>query len=189
MDFKTSGKKVIGLTGGISSGKSTALEIFQRLGAEVICADKLAAKYFNVMRAKIKEYFNTDDKKIIASQVFVNSPQRKWLEGKLHPMILGEASRIIAETPKSVIIFDLPLLFEAGLEDSFDLTLCIYADYKTRLRRAAAKGFDEQDFKRRDAAQELLESKAQRADIVFYNNANQKALADKTLRFYKTLTK
>ncbi len=187
MDFRIKGKKVIGLTGGISSGKSTVLEIFGELGAETICADKLSKKYFEILKDRIAETFNTDDRGKIASLVFKDDAKRKWLEHLLHPMILSEAREIMASTDKSIIIFDLPLLFEAGLEGGFDLTLCVWAEWKERLARALAKGFDKEDFKRRDLKQYGLEQKADKADIVIYNNGDRKSLREKTVRIFNII--
>jgi dephospho-CoA kinase len=187
MDFKREGKTVIGLTGGISSGKSEAANIFATLGAEVICSDKLSFKYYNELKDKIENYFKTGNRKEIAEKIFENAARRKWLENLLHPLIAEEAKFIIANTGKKVIVFDAPLLFESGFDDAFDLTICVYAGYVNRLKRALLKGFTREDFKRRDDAQILLESKAQRADIVLYNNSDRKDLQQKIHKLYKML--
>lgn len=187
IDFKRNGKLVLGLTGGISGGKSTALEVFSSLGAEVICADKLSKKYFEILKERIAEAFSSTDRGEIASTIFKDDTKRKWLENLLHPLILKEAAEIIDSSDKKVIVFDLPLLFEAGLENSFDLTLCIFTDDKIRLKRAMAKGFKEADFKARDLKQIPLSQKAQKADIVLYNNSNRKEFEEKIKRFFNTL--
>ena len=187
MDFRRAGKKVIGLTGGISSGKSTVLDMFGGLGAETICADKLGKKYFEILKERIAETFNTADRAKIASLIFKDDAKRKWLENLLHPMIIAEARKLIKNTDKEIIVFDLPLLFEAGLEGGFDLTICVYSDDKTRLARALAKGFDKEDFKRRDLKQYGLERKADKADIVIYNNGDRKTLKEKTVRIFNII--
>ncbi|MDD6173473.1 MAG: dephospho-CoA kinase [Elusimicrobia bacterium] len=189
MDFRRKGKTVIGLTGGISGGKSTALEIFKELGALTICADELSKKYFEIFKDKIREAFASCDRAEIAARIFKDDVKRKWLENLLHPFILKEAAEIINSAEEKIIIFDLPLLFEAGLENSFDLTLCIYADDKIRLSRAVNKGFKAEDFKARDLKQTPLWVKAQKADIVIYNNESRKELKDKTERFFNILNK
>ena len=187
MDFRIKGKKVIGLTGGISSGKSTVLEIFGELGAETICADNLGRKYFEILKDRIAETFNTADRAKIASLIFKDDAKRKWLENLLHPMIISQAQEIIKNTDKAIIVFDLPLLFEAGLEGGFDLTICVWADDKVRLARALAKGFDREDFKRRDLKQYGLELKADKADIVICNNGDRKTLKEKTVRIFNII--
>ncbi len=187
MDFRIKGKKVIGLTGGISSGKSTVLEIFGELGAETICADNLGRKYFEILKDRIAETFNTADRAKIASLIFKDDAKRKWLENLLHPMIILQAQEIIKNTDKAIIVFDLPLLFEAGLEGGFDLTICVWADDKVRLARALAKGFEREDFKRRDLKQYGLELKADKADIVICNNGDRKTLKEKTVRIFNII--
>lgn len=187
MDFRIKGKKVIGLTGGISSGKSTVLEIFGELGAETICADNLGRKYFEILKDRIAETFNTADRAKIASLIFKDDAKRKWLENLLHPMIISQAQEIIKNTDKAIIVFDLPLLFEAGFEGGFDLTICVWADDKIRLARALAKGFEREDFKRRDLKQYGLELKADKADIVICNNGDRKTLKEKTVRIFNII--
>lgn len=183
LNFRRPGKTVIGLTGAISGGKSTALEVFGDLGAEVICSDKLSRKYFEVFKEKIYRHFKSAGRAAIAETVFKDDTKRKWLENLLHPLILKEAQEIISASKKNIIVFDIPLLFETGLENSFDLTICIYADDIIRLKRALAKGFKKDDFLKRDLKQMPLEQKAQKSDIVIYNNSGRKMLEEKVKRF------
>lgn len=186
MDFKRGKKIVLGLTGSIASGKSTAADIFRTLGACVICSDTLAKKHYALLEDKICAYFASADKKEIADKMFKNPVQKKWLEDILHPPVLKEARDMIDTCKERIIVFDIPLLFECGFEDSFDLTLCVYTDYDLRKKRALHK-FSAQDFVQRDNNQIPLEKKAQRADIVFYNNSNYRDLEEKIKKFYKLL--
>ena len=188
-DFKIKGKTVIGLTGSIASGKSAAAEIFKRLGAFVISADELSAKFFDVLTPQIKDYFNTSDKGEIAKQVFADAEKRKWLEAKLHPLILAEALQLIQNSQSKTVIFDVPLLFETGLKSSFDLTICICADYDIRLNRAVLRGLKAEDFKHRDLSQMPQEEKIKSADIVFKNNLTPIDLEVQIKKFYYGLTK
>jgi len=177
-------KTVIALTGGISSGKSAAAAAFKKAGAFVICADNLAAKYFDANSAKIKKYFKTSNKKKIAQIIFKNAAKRKWLENLLHPLILEEARKQIKKSPAEIIVFEIPLLFEAGLQKSFDFVLCIYAGQQTRLKRTP---FASADFKKRFLAQMPLEIKAQKSDFVIYNEGSQKELQQKITKLYKLI--
>ena len=130
LNFRQAGKTVIALSGAIASGKTAALEEFAALGAETICADKLAAKYRAVLKDKIQHAFGTTEKKDLAQLVFEDKDKLKELENMIHPLVLKEARDIIKNTPKKIVIFAIPLLFEKGLEDGFDLTICIYSSYK-----------------------------------------------------------
>ena len=178
-------KIILGLTGGVSSGKSTAAAAFKRAGALVICADILAAKYFGLKIKEIQKYFGTCDRAQIAAEVFTDAKKRKWLEELLHPLISKEAKKIIKTAEESVIVFDAPLLFETGLQNSFDLVLCIYADFKIRQKRAA---FSAADFKKRDAAQMPFEEKTRRADFVIYNEGTKKDLEAKIIKLCRFLS-
>jgi dephospho-CoA kinase len=189
MNFRAKNKIVIGLTGAIACGKTTAARIFKKSGAEVICADALAAKRFDLICAKIEKYFKTSDKNKIVVQIFKNISKRKWLEKQIHPFVIKEAKDIIKTTKNDIVIFDAPLLFEAGLKNAFDLTLCVYASPEIRIKRALLKGIDAEDFKGRDRAQIPQEQKAQTADIVLYNNATRKDFENKVIKFYKSLKK
>lgn len=187
MNFRKRGSLVIGLSGGIASGKSTALKIFEKLGAEVVCSDTLAAQNFTLLKDKIQTYFKTEDKAEIASKIFKNAQDKKWLEKLLHPLVLKEAQAKIKQSRKKIIVFDIPLLFECGLEDSFDLTLCIYGDFDIRLKRAIARKMTKEDFINRDKAQLALEKKAQRANLVIFNNSNRKDLEEKIEKLFLIL--
>lgn len=187
MNFRKEGALVIGLSGGIASGKSTALEIFKNLGAEVICSDILAAQNFALLKDKIEAYFNTTDKAQIAGKIFKNAQDKKWLEKLLHPLVLKEAQEKIKQTSKKIIVFDIPLLFECGLEESFDFTLCLYTDFNIRLKRALARKMTKEDFLNRDKAQLPLEEKAQRANLVIFNNSNRKDLEEKIEKLFLIL--
>jgi len=188
VNFKKEGSLVIGLSGGIASGKSTALKTFERLGCEVICSDILAAQNFNLLKDRIENHFNTTDKAQIAQKIFKNAQDKKWIETLLHPLVLQEAKTKIKQSTKKIIVFDIPLLFECGLEESFDFTLCIYADFDIRLKRAIfQRKMTKEDFINRDKAQMLLEEKAQRANFVIFNNSNKKDLEEKIEKLFLIL--
>lgn len=187
MNFRKEGSFVIGLSGGLASGKSAVLKVFEKLGAEVICSDELSAQNFALLKDKIEGYFNTTDKAQIAEKIFKNAQDKKWLEKLLHPLVLQEALLKIKQSAKKIIVFDIPLLFECGLEDSFDLTLCVYTDFDIRLKRALARKMTKEDFINRDKAQLPLEQKAQRANLVIFNNSTRKDLQEKIEKLFLIL--
>lgn len=188
-DFKTKGKTIIGLTGSIASGKSAAAEIFKKLGAYVLSADDLSAKYFALNIQRVQAYFGTTDKQKIAAAVFADADKKTWLENLLHPAILAEAGQSIKESQNKIIVFDVPLLFESGLQESFDLTVCIAAPYELRLKRAIARGLSRSDFKQRDSSQMPQEEKIKKAEIVLENDAELQDLEVKITKFYSRLKK
>ncbi len=189
LNFRCEGKTVIALSGAIACGKTAALEEFAALGAETICADTLAAKYRTALKGKIKKAFGTDDKKHLAQLVFEDKDKLKELENMLHPLILKEAQEIIKNTNKKVIIFAIPLLFEKGLEDGFDLTICIYASYQKRLKRALLRGTNENYFNYCEKTQLPMAEKANRADIIIFNEGPRVNLRGKIKRLFDNLKK
>ena len=189
LDFHQEGKLIIALSGAIASGKTAVLEEFAALGAETICADALAAKYRQLLKTKIKNAFGTEDKNKLAKLVFRDTEKLKELENMLHPLILKEAKEIVQKTSKKVVVFAIPLLFEKGLEDSFDLTVCVYTSYKKRVKRALLRGTNEDYFKRCEETQLPMAVKAERADIIIFNEGTRADLKNKIARFYNTLKK
>lgn len=187
LDFRVEGKKVIGLSGNIGSGKTSTLMAFKLAGAEVICADTLSSKYYEIFKEKIHQTFGTADKQKIAEDVFKNPQKRKQLENILHPLVLKEGREIIEKSKNNFIVFDIPLLFEKGLEGCFDLTICVCTSYQKRLKRVLERGLSKTSFEARDKAQLPVAQKAERADIVIFNEGTQKNLQGKVARLYNFL--
>ena len=189
LNFRCEGKTVIALSGAIACGKTAALEEFAALGAETICADTLAKKHRQTLKQKIKDAFGTDDKNYLAQIVFADNEKLKQLENMLHPLILKEAQEIIKKTDKKIIVFAVPLLFEKGLEDGFDLTICIYASYQKRLKRALLRGTTKEYFNYCEQSQLPMAEKANRADIIIFNEGPRINLRGKIKRLYDNLKK
>lgn len=187
LDFRQTGKTVIALSGSIASGKSAALEEFKALGAETICADELASKYRAVLKDKIKLSFGTNNQKDLAQLIFEDKNKLKELENMLHPLIFKEAREIIKNSTKKIIVFAVPLLFEKGIENGFNLTICIYSSYKKRLKRAILRGTSETYFKWCEETQLPMAEKAERADIIIFNEGPRVNLRDKITRLFANL--
>ena len=189
LDFHQEGKIIIGLSGAIASGKSAALEEFATLGAEIICADNLAAKYRNSLKEKLKGTFGTDDKKHLAQLILQDREKLKQLENMLHPLIYKAAREIIQTTSKKIVVFAIPLLFEKGLENAFDLTICVYTSHQKRLKRALERGTNENYFNWCEQTQLPMVEKANRADILIFNEGPRVNLRDKITRIMNILKK
>lgn len=195
---KIKGKVVVGLTGAAASGKSAALGHFKKLGAFCVSTDELAkevltsrACYNKILRKIGPGVFLKDgsiDRKKLAAEVFSDKSKRKRLESVLHPEILRRALASIKRSNEKIIIVEVPLLFEAGLEKCFALTVCVDAPYSRRLERAAARGWTSGELGRRSAAQFAAWEKAARADIVIGNGGSLRELKAKVGWFYDFLT-
>ncbi|MBH9967806.1 dephospho-CoA kinase [Rossellomorea oryzaecorticis] len=177
---------ILGLTGGIASGKSTVSEMLSKKGYTVIDADLAARKVVEVGQpaylAIVEEFgrsiLHTDDDTInrakLGDIVFHNEEMRKKLNGIVHPavrgLMLSEKDQAI-ESGKNTIIMDIPLLYESDLTWMVDRTIVVYVDEETQLSRLMKRNqFTEQEASSRIASQFPLKGKIGLADAVINNN-------------------
>lgn len=197
------GGRVIGLTGGIGSGKSTVARRLAARGATVIDADQLARDAVAVDSpglAAVVERFGPDvlqpdgalDRRAVGRIVFTDEAARRDLERIVHPEVARLAqSRIAAalEAGAPLVVYDVPLLYENGLDRLLPEVVVVTVDPETQ--RARIRGRDdltEQEIEDRIASQMPLADKAERADHVIDNRgplAATEALVD---RLYDQLT-
>lgn len=175
----------VGLTGGIGSGKSTVARLFGELGAEIIDADALAreATMDPAVLAQLEAEFGSGvlrdgqlDRAALAGIVFSDERRLRQLNGIIHPWV-RERSRELRERFRAagvrVVVEDIPLLYESGLEDLFDLVIVVTAPLHERIARVQERsGLQEQEILKRDAAQLPLADKAARADLVISNSGS-----------------
>ncbi|MBU2574930.1 MAG: dephospho-CoA kinase [Elusimicrobia bacterium] len=191
------GKTIIGLTGALGSGKSAALGFFRDCGAFCVSTDALAkevltsgACYNRILTRFGPRVFLKDGsiaRNKLAEEVFSDTAKRKRLENILHPEILKKTLSLIKKSHEKIIVVEVPLLFETGLEGCFDLTICVDASGDLRMRRAVRKGWNPGEMKARSAAQLPAGEKAARADIVAANDGSLKDLRNKIRRIYDFL--
>ena len=181
----------IGLTGGIGSGKSTALAYLHECGAAVISSDDIVHGLYDrpAIVAAIKERYGDRvmsgaqiDRRALAGIVFPDHDELQWLEQLLHPHVYA-AVEDWAETQQKtgprpdLMAAEIPLLFETGAESSFDYVVLITAPAEMRRRRLSAKLTDS-EFERRLAQQMSEDEKIARSDFVFHNTGDRKALRE-----------
>jgi len=181
------GRAVIGLTGPIASGKSLALEYFRKEGAFCVSADAVAAEVLTSPACynRILKKFNPDriltngllDKKRLAAEVFSSPAKRKWLESLLHPEILRRTYSLITKSQEKIAVVEAPLLFEAGLESCFMLTVCLEAPGAVLEARALKRGWSRGEYRARSKAQLSAEEKYARASLVLDNSGKPGELA------------
>jgi dephospho-CoA kinase len=174
----------VGLTGGIGAGKSTALAALERLGAAVLSTDSVVHELYETAEVKdaVVSRFGSSvasdgviDRAALATRAFATSGDRGWLEGLLWPRV---GARIIAwreqlrrtEPPPRAAVVEVPLLFEAGMEGTFDATIAVIADDPLRAQRTASRGHVAVD--ERHARQLSQQEKAQRATYVVVNDGD-----------------
>jgi dephospho-CoA kinase len=174
--------QIIGLTGGIGAGKSTALQALERLGAACLSTDQVVHDLYDTdeVRAAVVERFGPSvlqdgavDRTAVARQAFATPEQTAWLEGLLWPRV-GERMAAWHEalehrsTPPRAAVVEVPLLFEAGMESAFDATIVVVAEEAVRSERAGSRGHHA--VQERAARQLSQAEKAQRASYVVTND-------------------
>lgn len=176
---------VIGLTGGIASGKSAVASLFGELGANLLDADKLGHVVLEeecTKEAIVKHWGdkvvrdNRISRKDLAAIVFdpeTGADQLEKLEAITHPRIRQLMIERLAEFRKEgtvAVILDAPLLFEADWDELCDKVLFVECDEEIRTRRALARGWSREEFKAREDSQLALNVKKQRSTQVINNS-------------------
>jgi dephospho-CoA kinase len=174
----------VGLTGNIAAGKSTVAEVWRSLGATVVDADELARRAvdpgtpaFSAIAAEWgEEVVEPDgglDRAALRRIVFADPAARERLEQIVHPAVAELREELYREAEargEAVIVADIPLLFEVGLVDEFDLVVLVDAPEETRLARLVGdRGLDPAEAQKMIAAQMPSELKRARADYVVEN--------------------
>ena len=179
---------MIGLTGATGAGKSSVLEILERLGAATISSDAVVHEILTTgeLRDLLIERWGDDvapdgevDRSKIAAIVFRDQDELAWLESELHPRVGGRVARWREELEPGVelAVNEVPLLFETGMEAAFDAVLCVTAPLELRAERADGRGLGE--LEGRDGRQLPEAEKAARSDFVVANDGTVEELEAK----------
>ena len=179
--------KVLGLTGGIGSGKSMVLSMFANLGAEVIDADQLAREVVEPGQPALEEIataFGRDmlmpdgrlDRGKLARIIFADPVARARLNAITHPRIQERMATEMAlrGSRPGLLIVDIPLLYENDRSDTVESVIVVWVDAKTQLRRLTERdGLTPDEARQRIAAQMPLDEKRARADLVVDNSGSR----------------
>lgn len=175
--------RLIGLTGGVGMGKSTAAEWFEQRGLPVADTDAIARQLVEpghpacdeILSQFGPQYFSPDGRlrrDLLAGLVFENMDARRRLEAILHPRIrerwLAQAARWRAEGRAAGVVV-IPLLFETGAQTEVDAVVCVACSAATQQQRLAARGWFPSEIARRNQAQWPIERKLAAADFVVWN--------------------
>ncbi len=180
---------LVGLTGGMGCGKSTAAALFaergfRRLDADQVVRDELLPRpeVALAIRARLGPAMLTGSGEIrrdkIAEQVFADPGALAWLEELLHPLLLARWREIFAAASGVAFIVEVPLLFEKGLENWFDFTVCVTTDSATQLRRLELRGVPPEQARQRLVKQLPLARKCELADHVLLNDGSPEFLRE-----------
>ncbi len=180
-------KPVIGLAGGIGSGKSTIARLFASQGCAVIDsdADAHAALQSEAVRAELRKWlgdavFNADgtvNRKAVGSRIFNDPAQVQRLNALIHPRVAAQRelamAKYLADPTLRAIVWDTPLLFEVGLNDQCDAVVFIQAPRELRLERVRhTRGWTPEELEKRENFQFPLDKKAQLADYCVNNTGD-----------------
>jgi len=188
---KSAEKPVIGILGGIGSGKSTVAAEFAKLGCKVIDADRIAHELLQeipvieeVVRLFGQAVLDSSgkiDREKLAEAVFVDHKMLESLNGIIHPLVLQRTQQIIEQSRSQnqvkAIVLDMPLLVEVGWHKRCDKLIFVNCEKKLRLERAKKMGFDKNQVKIRENFQISLDNKAGLADNTIENNSDFSAIA------------
>lgn len=183
--------KIIGLTGGIGSGKSTVARSLQKHGFPIVDADLIAREIVEPGQpalAELAKEFGEDilnadgslDRGLLASRAFTTKDTTQRLNDITHPRINQRTQELFDEARENgaeAVIYDMPLLIDKGLHKDMDATIVVHAAEHVRLERLTTKrGLDVDDVRRRINAQIDDETRKQHADILLDNNGTEEDL-------------
>lgn len=192
---------LVGLTGGIGSGKSTVARLLAERGAVVIDADDLARQavapgtdgFDSVVRTFGRDILTTDgdlDRRRLGEVVFADVARRRELEAIVHP----EVARLFVEAvdphqeTDDVVVYSIPLLVERGMADAFDVVVVVVADAEHRMERVVRdRGLDPDEVRARIAAQVTDDERSRVADVLLDNDGEPGELEGQVDRLWAHL--
>jgi dephospho-CoA kinase len=192
---------LVGLTGGIGSGKSTVARLLDRRGAVVIDADQLAREAVEPGTAgftRVVETFGREvigpggelDRSALAERVFTDPGQKAALESIVHPQVarlFAERVEVFRDADR-VVVYVTPLLAELGLAPAFDVVVVVTASPHLRVSRVASeRDLSPEDIRRRMATQATDEQRAEIADVLLDNDGSLAELEGQVDRLWPEL--
>jgi len=196
---------IVGLTGGIATGKSTVSDMFEERGAVIVDFDVLSHDVIEPdMPAwkDIVDYFGpsvlnedrTLDRARLGDIVFADTEKRRKLEGFIYPRLFEEYSRRIQEigekTPDALVLADVPLLIEVKLQGMFEKIIVVYATREQQLQRLTGRdGLDRDAMLQRLDAQMPIEEKIKHADYVIDNSGSLEKVEREVEKVHSALVK
>jgi dephospho-CoA kinase len=190
--------KVIGLTGGIASGKSLVSQTLKGLGITVIDADEVTHELLakdEAVKQEVVETFGTEvltaggtiDRRRLGAIVFRDRERRRQLERIMHPRILAQLWQRARES-KADVVLDIPLLIEQGGHERVDVVVVVYTTRERQIQQLMGRDrISREEAVRRLDAQLPLEEKVSHAHYVINNSGTEEETVEQTTRFYKLI--
>jgi dephospho-CoA kinase len=192
-------KKIIGILGGIGSGKSTVAGLFSKLGCGVIDADKIAHQMLKktLIKKELQKLFGSGiiskkgkiDRRKLAEAAFKSRQKAAQLNRIIHPAVLSRIEQLIKEYNRQpgikAIVLDVPLLAETGWTKRCDKLIFVSCNLKNRLKRAKKSGlFDKNKLKIREKFQISLDKKRKIAENIVDNNVGLANVKKQILKIF-----
>lgn len=179
---------IIGITGSMGSGKSTAAGFceelgYRRLDSDVIIRELLhdadvVAAVVTQFGSGVRDQNGAIDRGALARIVFNDDKAREWLEALLHPRLFARWRQAFAAQPQAAWVVEVPLLFEKQLENWFDFTICVASSSDLQLARLEKRGISHALAEQRISKQLPLATKLERADFVLWNDGSRSFLRE-----------
>lgn len=196
-------KPIIGIIGGIGSGKSFVASLFGELGAMVIRSDDLVHEVYRrpEVLQTLRDWWGSDvitaegtlDRRAVASRVFTDDAQRKRLEALVHPLVDEERKKRVAvgenDPQVKAFVWDTPLLAETGLHARCDAVVFVDAPLATRIKRVEARGWSPAELERREKLQMSLDKKQRISQYVVVNSADAEAARSQVRQVFPRILK
>ncbi len=190
---------IIGITGGIGCGKSTAARMFEAAGFRWIDSDAIVRETVltdpavkEALRERwVDAVFTADgsvDRALLAERVFCNQTDRRWLETLVHPRVFAVWRDRLASAPRGRWVIEVPLLFEQRLENWFDFIGCVACAPEQQLARLEQKGLRRPLAEQRITQQLPLAHKIEHSDFVLTNDGSTDFLQKQVDQFVTALT-
>lgn len=186
--------KVIGITGGIASGKSYISNLLISIGYIVIDCDKIVHDLLlnKDVIENIKQTFGLSvianenvDRKKLGKIIFNNKNEELKLNSIIHPLVIDEVNNRIRKTNEDIVFVDVPLLYEANMEYIMDKVIVVYVDKPTQLLRLMSRDSIDSEFaNKKISIQMSLEEKVKKADYIIDNS---KDFLDSQKQLYEIL--
>ncbi len=179
----------IAITGTIGGGKSSVSRILMDKGYSVHDTDKMVHTYYDKggrLENVVIEMFGEDvldetgkiDRTKLGNIVFTDFSKLSQLESKVYPIVSNHVAELY-DNSDDLIFFEVPMLFESHLEDSFDLIIMVTAPLDIRMSRLKERGMSEEDVVRRSKRHLDETKKIEKSDIIINNDGDYKTLSDK----------
>jgi len=191
----------VGLTGDVGAGKSTLCSVWREMGAFVIDSDAIAREMWFVpsVQKKVRKHWGEsfldgeakDIYSRIADKIFTDDKEYQFMCKTIYPAVEKEIKRQIKKAAKkySWVVTEVPLLFECGYEDMFDVTVYAAASLEKRAARNAVRNLDKTELKRRQAKFMPRRERMAKADFVLRNSGTEEQWRNKAVKFAKKILK